>query len=177
MTKVLALDPTKCRGCFSCVITCSSWNFDIGDMHISRIKVTPFFNKAFFVPLACFQCETPYCSLVCPVNALVTNPDNGVVELNKEKCIGCKMCVMVCPFGNIAFVHGYPSKCDLCGGDPNCVKVCQWGALEFVEVEQMSYSRMISLVEKIRKHQKEFLQPLEIPLYDDKVYKGLGKAK
>lgn len=162
MAKALSLDPTKCRGCFSCVIACSSRNFGIGDMNISRIKVTPFFSETFFVPLACFQCETPYCSRVCPANALVTNGETGVVELDKEKCIGCKLCIMACPFGNITFTHDYPSKCDLCEGDPTCVKACQWEALEFIEVEQMSDSRTASLAEKILRSQKEFLQPLEI---------------
>lgn len=166
MAKALTLDSTKCRGCFSCAIACSSWNFNIGDINISRIKVAPFFDEAFFVPIACFQCEIPYCAQVCPTNALVTNPEAGVVELDKQKCIGCKLCVMACPFGNIAFVHDYPSKCDLCGGDPICVKACQWGALEFVEVEQMSDSRRVLAVEKIHKSQKEFLQTLEIPGYE-----------
>ena len=177
MAKVLVLDPTKCRGCFSCSITCSSWNFETGDVHIARIKVSPFFDDAFFVPLACFQCETPYCARVCPANALAANPETGVVELNKEKCIGCKMCVMACPFGNMAFIHGYPSKCDLCGGDPACAKACQWDALEFVEVEEMPDSKRASLVEKILKSQKEFLKPVEVPIYEGESFEGLGKSK
>ena len=177
MAKALALDPTKCRGCFSCVIACSSRNFSIGDLNISRIKVTPFFSEAFFVPLACFQCETPYCSRVCPANALVTNPESGVVELDKEKCIGCKLCVMACPFGNIAFIHGYPSKCDLCEGDPTCVRACQWEALEFVEVEKISESRRFLTVEKIHKSQKEFLQTLETGGFKQKTDAPFGANK
>lgn len=174
MVKALAVDPRMCRGCFSCVITCSSWNFGLGDMNLSRIKVTPFFDKAFFVPLACFQCETPYCSRVCPVNALVTNSETGVVELKKDKCIGCKLCVMACPFGNIRFVCDSPSKCDQCEGDPRCVKACQYGALEYVEVDQMSDSRMTALVDKIRRSQEEFLQPEDIPTYDEKAQGQFG---
>ncbi len=169
MVKALTLDPTKCRGCQSCVIACSTVNFGIGDVRISRIKVLPFFSEAFFVPLACFQCETPYCSMVCPVNALVKNRENGVVEFNKEKCIGCKLCTMVCPFGNIAFVDRYPSKCDLCGGDPTCVKACQWEALQFVEVEQMSDGRRTLAANKIFESQKEFLQTLKITRHEQEL--------
>ncbi len=169
MAKALVMDPTKCRGCFSCAITCASWNFD-GDIDASRITVTPFFSDSFFVSQACFQCETPYCSQVCPVNALVENSEGGVVEFNKERCIGCKLCVMACPFGNIKFVHHYPSKCDQCGGDPACVKACQWGALEFVEVEQMSDGRRTLSADKIFESQKEFLQTLKIPRHEQEFH-------
>jgi len=84
---------------------------------------------------------------------------------------------MVCPFGNMALVHDYPSKCDLCEGDPICVKACQWEALEFVEVELMPDSRRTSLAEKILKSQREFLQPLEIPSDEGESYEGLGKPE
>lgn len=161
MSKGLSFDPNKCRGCFSCVITCSTWNFGIGDLEISRIKVAPFPREAFFVPIACLQCETPYCSQVCPVKALVKNSDTGVVELQKEKCIGCKLCAMVCPFGNITFVNGYPSKCDLCGGDPSCVKACRWEALKFVEVVQIGDGRRTMVAQKVFESEN---QPLTLPV-------------
>ena len=90
-----------------------------------------------FVPSACTQCEDAYCVSVCPTKALTKNSEMGVVEFDGDKCIGCKQCVIACPWGSIKLNHTAKEiiKCDMCGGDPECVKVCQAKALKFVEVE------------------------------------------
>jgi Fe-S-cluster-containing dehydrogenase component len=55
----------------------------------------------------------------------------------KEACIGCRMCMLGCPFGVIAFnsAEGVIAKCDTCDGDPECVRFCTPHALEFRESE------------------------------------------
>lgn len=145
MGKVVIVEPMKCTGCLSCMITCSSINEGIGDLNISRIKVTPFRDEGFFVPGVCQQCEIPYCALVCPVNALTKDSETRVVKVEKNKCIGCKMCLMGCPFGSMTFVGSTSAKCNTCGGNPACVKVCRWGALEYGEADEIGSAKRLYL--------------------------------
>jgi len=59
------------------------------------------------------------------------------VRFVKEACIGCRMCMLACPFGVISFEseEGVIAKCDTCDGDPECVRFCTPHALEFRESE------------------------------------------
>jgi Fe-S-cluster-containing hydrogenase component 2 len=57
--------------------------------------------------------------------------------LDEEKCIGCRACILACPFGAIGFDYGknIAKKCDLCGGDPKCVAFCETHALRYESSE------------------------------------------
>ena len=70
MSKVLIIDPVKCKGCLSCEVVCATRNEGVADLNMSRIRVTSFLKEVFFFPSVCLQCETPHCALVCPVRAL-----------------------------------------------------------------------------------------------------------
>ncbi len=74
---------------------------------------------------------------VCPAHAISRDEKTNAVVLDQEKCAGCKMCILACPYGNIHFDHVklVSHKCDLCGGDPRCVTHCISGALQFEDVE------------------------------------------
>jgi Fe-S-cluster-containing dehydrogenase component len=54
--------------------------------------------------------------------------------VDKDQCIGCKMCLQACPLGAIAFDTdlGIVFKCDLCDGDPECARMCPTGAIQFI---------------------------------------------
>lgn len=142
--KVLSIDASKCRGCLSCMVACATKNYGVGNLALSRIKVTAFPKASFFSPTACFQCETAYCSLACPTNALKKNAETKLVDFDKTKCIGCKVCAMTCPFGNITFVNGEITKCDTCGGDPICARVCADHAIEFCDADAIGASKRAS---------------------------------
>ncbi|MGC1891676.1 MAG: 4Fe-4S dicluster domain-containing protein [Stellaceae bacterium] len=63
------------------------------------------------------------------------DPATGWVDLDDHKCIGCKMCVAACPFGNSLWdelTHKI-LKCDYCGGDPACAKFCPTHAIDWVD--------------------------------------------
>ena len=156
MKKVLVVDPAKCKGCHSCEIACATWNEGGGSMTESRIKVASFLKELFFYPSVCLQCEIPSCAQVCPVAALKKNAETGVVELDKSKCIGCKVCLIACPFGNMTFTEeGVCAKCEHCGGDPACVKVCQWNALIYGEAGEIGSGRRIALATRFLEAEKE----------------------
>ncbi len=150
MKKILVVDPLKCTGCHACETACSIKKESESNIFKSRIRTIHFPDQFFFYPQVCFQCETPYCAIPCPTTALRKNPDTGVVELIKEHCVGCCLCLMACPFGAITMVNGLATKCDLCGGDPACIRLCEPKAITFGEAEDFSAPKRILLAGKIR---------------------------
>ncbi len=133
MSRMLVVDPAKCTNCRLCEMACSLQATGAFAPTQSRIKVYVFAEEFRHIPLACFQCADAPCVKVCPANAL--QQGDGLVRFVKEACIGCRMCMLVCPFGVIAFdpAARVIAKCDTCGGDPECVRFCIAGALEFRE--------------------------------------------
>jgi anaerobic carbon-monoxide dehydrogenase iron sulfur subunit len=89
--------------------------------------------------LQCRQCQEPACLEACISGAMHRDPETGAVVCDEDRCVGCWMCIMVCPAGairqNLAG-HGIASKCDLCYGSerPACVVHCPNEALTYEEV-------------------------------------------
>lgn len=145
MAKELYLNPSKCTGCRTCELVCSIKNEGMANPVLSRIQVIADKPRGLRIPTVCLQCEDAVCVAVCPVGALKREADQGVVRHDKAKCIGCRSCVMACPFGGVAAspLSGQIFKCELCDGDPECVKACEDGAVTYEEpdVELMSKKR------------------------------------
>jgi formate dehydrogenase iron-sulfur subunit len=88
----------------------------------------------------CMHCEVPGCASACPVKAL-EKLDDGPVVYHKEKCIGCRYCMLACPFVVPRFEfeswNPYITKCTMCadrqaqGEIPACAKACPTGAITF----------------------------------------------
>ncbi len=118
----------------------------------SRRRVVTF-PGGVFIPLACLQCEDPICKMVCPVNAITKDEKTGAVITDQSKCIGCKLCMIACPFGAISIdpVTKEVIRCDLCGGDPQCVKFCPTGALEYVKADTYGITKRRASLEKVSK--------------------------
>lgn len=140
MGKMLVIDIDKCTGCGVCELVCSFKHHDEFNPVKSRIHVTTFWQQEIAIPVVCQQCEEAWCAKICPAGAITIGKDEAtgatLVTVSEEKCIGCKMCMLACPFGDIVVSDkGYAEKCDLCGGDPECVKFCYRKALQFVEPE------------------------------------------
>ncbi len=100
----------------------------------SAIKVEQHDNISFAV--SCRHCDTPLCTKGCITGALSVN--DGVIKIDKDKCISCCTCVLVCPYGAVAYTEGgVMQKCELCiensGGSPRCVAGCPNGAIVFEE--------------------------------------------
>jgi len=95
-------------------------------------------TKSFFVPKLCNQCEKPPCVQVCPVGATYKTGD-GVVLVNRDRCIGCRYCIQACPYGGRYLLpkEHVVDKCTWCyhritrGQLPACVEACPVGARAF----------------------------------------------
>ena len=150
MAKVLIVDPAKCTGCLSCEAACSTFREGECNLYKGRIRVVRFADELFFYPVVCQQCETPLCAVPCPTAALRKDPATGVVELVRERCVGCKMCLTACPFGAMALVDGFPVKCDLCQGEPACVPLCEPGAITLGEAVEMGQGQRLALAARLK---------------------------
>ncbi len=150
--KVLLLQPEKCVDCRSCQLACSLSNEGVFSPSKSCISVLTSDLK-FSVPLTCLQCQEPACAMVCTTGALYTNPDTGRVDYDKSKCIGCRLCVAACPFGNISYSTEAQKvlKCNTCNGDPECAKVCPSGAISWVDEDLETVARKKAISEKFMK--------------------------
>ncbi len=103
----------------------------------SLIRVHVFDEQASFAPYACFQCDEAWCMQACPVNAIDIDEATGAKIVIDDACVGCKLCVIACPFGTIFFDKplGVAAKCDLCAGDPACARACPTAAIEYREAD------------------------------------------
>jgi anaerobic dimethyl sulfoxide reductase subunit B (iron-sulfur subunit) len=91
------------------------------------------------------HCATPACKEVCPTKAIYKRPEDGLVLVDSKLCIGCKMCLMACPFGVPQFgKDGKMQKCNFCverlerGEQPACMNVCPTRALHAGSLDELS---------------------------------------
>jgi Fe-S-cluster-containing dehydrogenase component len=111
----------------------------------------------------CMHCERPGCVSACLVGAMRKDP-KGAVHYDASRCIGCRYCLMACPFERLAYEYEKRltprvAKCDFCrertaaGGTPACVEICPVEALTFG-----CRSSLLELAhEKIRSHPEKYI--------------------
>lgn len=145
-------DENKCTGCFGCTVACKSWrNVETGQVIDNELVTVRYrriekrwsgeFPKVSFrnFSVSCQHCAKPWCMEVCPVKA-ISKAENGVVTVDREKCIGCQTCLKACPFGVPQFSKktkpAKMQKCDMCVNEldlskdePPCVATCNTKAL------------------------------------------------
>ena len=141
MKRVYA-DEKWCLGCRLCEYYCAFAGTDEDDFAraLKDIKINPAIRieekDDISFAVSCRHCPEPLCVKSCITGALSVS--DGVVTINKDKCISCYTCIMICPYGAV-----YPSddgavkKCELCirtsEGTPACVRGCPNGAVVFEE--------------------------------------------
>jgi molybdopterin-containing oxidoreductase family iron-sulfur binding subunit len=98
----MVIDLKRCYGCYACSMACKVVNHTPPGVFWSRIlkgEVGTYPNTIRqALPVLCMQCEEPSCLEVCPTGATVKQ-DDGIVIVEKDKCMGCKYCIMACPYG------------------------------------------------------------------------------
>lgn len=145
MEKMIQVNMDKCIGCRTCEVACSLRNLGQSNPTRSRIRIIRY-EKAGqyhnYVPMVCQQCSDPLCVAACPVKALSKDPVTGVVEVDQDNCVGCRVCTIICPIGGISIdpITEKAAKCNLCGGDPECVKYCEAEAIKYVPKELLDLS-------------------------------------
>jgi len=125
---VLTMDADQCDGCRLCEMMCSlvKTGGTISPVK-ARVRVVKIETLGIDVPMICYHCEDPPCKAVCPTAAIYRSGETDAVLVEESRCIGCRECMVACPFGAILFDEskGVVAKCDLCDGNPACVKICE----------------------------------------------------
>lgn len=145
--KDIFIDLGKCQGCKSCELACAvehsrSKNLftAISEDPLPRKRLSVEYGEGKVYPIHCRHCEKAPCVAICVSGALRRDESRGIVSHNQERCIGCAMCVMVCPFGIIVkdLKTRAIIKCDRCPDrdEPACVGSCPVGALLFVDPKE-----------------------------------------
>jgi len=156
--KAILVDVTKCTGCERCVDACVEENG--GDpiqaqldrattkdgLSANRLLSVAQVADGRFARLTCMHCLEPSCVSACLVGSITKTPE-GPVVYDPEKCIGCRYCMLACPFHIPRYEWSettpFVRKCDMCfqrqlqGEVPACVDACPNEALQFGEREQL----------------------------------------
>jgi carbon-monoxide dehydrogenase iron sulfur subunit len=137
----------RCLGCKSCEMACSvehsgSKNLfgALAEKPVPRRRLYIEQVEGHKIPLVCRHCEDAPCVTVCRTGAMSQNAISRVVTRDQEKCVGCWMCAMTCPYGVIGRQKEarIAVKCDLCPDldEPACVTACPAGTLVYDEEEE-----------------------------------------
>ncbi len=179
----LLVDITQCNkdgvgSCDDCVSACeieNGWGQGSTDEAQSNAEQVaqwmrkldvrnPLDDKTFSMPLMCQHCANPPCVDVCPTGASFKR-DDGIVLVDRHICIGCRYCMMACPYSARSFVHeslhdqrahqprgqGCVESCTLCvhrvdkGQDPACVEACPHGAMTFGDLNDVNSAISLKL--------------------------------
>ncbi|MDR1043872.1 MAG: 4Fe-4S dicluster domain-containing protein [Candidatus Adiutrix sp.] len=172
----VSTDIAKCSGCKACEMACFQ-SHNIKRNNVGKtvgtisVPVTPKLYVTVIetasMPVQCKHCENSPCKAVCQQKAISRVGSQIIVD--EAKCIGCKDCLMACPFGAIALLPFYvggrqapqadssggkvaASKCDLCYEDPEgpaCVRVCPNEALRLTDVNEERKKKNIAAAEAL----------------------------
>jgi len=148
----ILIDVTKCTACEKCVVACVERNggdrrvaerdraVTVDGLSADRKSTVLKVADGRFARKACMHCLEPSCVSACLVGGLTKTPE-GPVVYDRDKCIGCRYCMLACPFHIPRYEWDntipYVAKCDLCfdriaqNQQPACVGACPEGALKF----------------------------------------------
>ena len=119
----MVIDFDKCTGCQSCAVACKTENnVPYGSPEEQERRIAPFWNKVIavsngkyptqrvdLIPMPCMHCDNAPCVTVCPAKATYRRED-GIVIQNFRRCIGCKYCIIACPYGVRNFNYKEPEE-------------------------------------------------------------------
>ncbi len=131
----MVIDQRRCIGCMACIVACKRENHVPEEHYRTRVVEEvrgkhPKLRMELRSEL-CNHCDNPPCVYNCPTGASYKDED-GTVQINRKKCVGCKACIAACPYDAryINPEHGYADKCTFCqhrlkaGLEPACVATC-----------------------------------------------------
>ena len=149
----IVTDLNRCVGCLACMVACKAVNnVPVGSYWNKVLRIGPSLKEGgttwhdvemYYLPVQCQHCDDPECVRVCPTGASHKLED-GTVQIDKSKCIGCQFCAMACPY-SVRYLNEEErvvEKCTLCeqkiaqGELPQCVAQCGSRARFFGDLEQ-----------------------------------------
>lgn len=140
------IDNRKCIGCHACTVACKSEHdvpLGVNRTWVKQTEKGEFPNtRRVFSVLRCNHCTDAPCVEICPVEALYIRED-GIVDFNNDRCIGCKSCMQACPYDALYIDPDTQTaaKCNYCahridvGLEPACVNVCPEHAIISGDIE------------------------------------------
>jgi Fe-S-cluster-containing dehydrogenase component/formate-dependent nitrite reductase membrane component NrfD len=141
-----AIDLRKCIGCHACTIACKAEHeipIGVNRCWVKSVEKGTFPDtRRFFFPVLCNQCDDAPCVRICPTSALYKRRD-GIVDLNGAACIGCRACMVACPYDQLFIDPNTHTaeKCNFCANRvennllPACVSVCPTECRIFGDME------------------------------------------
>jgi len=172
-------DETRCIGCDACSEACRQVNHvPEGVSRLTMVRSGPVGEfpdaKYHFFRHSCQHCDNPPCVSVCPTGASYIDENTGIVDVNRDRCVGCQYCIAACPY-RVRFIHPIhktPDKCNFCrdtnlaqGKLPACVLACPTNALTFGNLDDPK-SEISQLIAKKTTYR------IKVPLgTDPKVYR------
>jgi electron transport protein HydN len=160
MNRFIVAEPSRCIGCRTCEVACVLAHDAAGGVGLlaaatfaPRLRVIKSLNIS--TPVTCHHCDDAPCANACPSGAIVYRLNT--VQVEQERCLGCKTCVVACPFGAMEVVtmpaerrfagmtmtvgvKAEAQKCDLCidhAGGPACIAVCPTDALHLMDEDYL----------------------------------------
>ncbi len=161
----LVIDLDICVGCHACAVNCKEWNTGghsapltdtdpygadpsgvwFNRIHSFEVEAENGDGRTVYFPKSCLHCDDAPCVTVCPTGASYKRQEDGIVLVNADICIGCKLCSWACPYGAREYDAdaGVMKKCTLCidriynenlpesDRVPACVSTCPAGARSF----------------------------------------------
>jgi formate dehydrogenase iron-sulfur subunit len=197
MSKGMLIDTTRCIGCRACQTACKSWNnlpavqttFSDSWSNPRYLSAADFTRIIFreqtkpdgtvgwyFIKRQCMHCNDPACVSACPVGALLKLA-SGPVVYDDNKCIGCRYCMMACPFQIPKFQWDsavpFIRKCTFCadrqavGLEPACSATCPTDALLFGDRDEL----LAEARQRLRRQPDRYYPEV----YGDKIAGGTAK--
>jgi len=179
---VFVMEPERCIDCEACMISCSVENEAPLGKHrnwIDKLEkgAYPLLSTT-FLPENCQHCSNPPCERVCPTGATYRRED-GLVLIDYDKCIGCKYCMMACPY-DARFVNEEKKavdKCTFCvhrldaGLPPACVETCIGHARHYGDINDPNsdVSRLLARYPSYRLYEEAGTEPAIYYIYSNRV--------
>ena len=139
-------DQTRCHGCHTCSVACKDWHNLEAEVDWRRVTTIEQgrFPDLFvaFLSISCLHCAEPTCIAACPVDAISKRKEDGIVVVDREKCLGkdnCDLCKQACPYEAPQFGSEDNARMQMCtfcldrlaeDKSPICVDACPMHALD-----------------------------------------------
>lgn len=147
--KELLSSPEACDGCGECAKACRKFH-GVEEGPVPGIQIAAFGDNV--VPVLCRNCDDAPCVSACMPGCRYRDEATGRVVTDYERCVGCWMCVMLCPFGAIQRVpagdgkaHGVALKCDGCTAEAGfpCVEACSKGGMREISPSDLAAEKRL----------------------------------